>query len=917
MDKKSKLHHVLSPPMNIEDHPFVILKDEYILSCNDLALNLFQYTSKEELIGLKFYQLVFDEFDRKRFKRNITNNITKAFKCTYFRKNNEKFLVNTKVFTKGTSIYIVMNRIDQDDQIQDTSREMKDRYKYLFENHRDVMLLIDPETGSIIECNKSAVSYYGYEEEILLGMKIQDINMLEDHEIYKEMQIAKREERNLFYFSHRLANGEIRDTEVYSVPIKLEDKQLLYSIVYDVTEMRLQKTFFEHLFKNSPLAIVMLNNKYRIIDINENFKKLFQYDLNDVKSKQIREVLYYEDVDNTNFCKMLEKGIFVRRTGKRKKKDNTMIDVDILIYPIINNRQRIGIFVIYTDKTEKMKYERELKLFAKALENNTEGIMITDKEGSISWANVAFTQITGYCFDEVIGKNPRILKSDKHTNKFYKQMWDAILKEGKWKGEIFNKHKNGQIYTQWLNIYSIKDENNQITHFTAIISDITERKKKEEKIEYMAFRDALTGLYNRTFFINQLNHEISKTQNENIAILFLDLDDFKRINDTLGHSVGDKVLKEVSVIIKKCVREIDWVARIGGDEFMILLSQLQNKTMPSDIANYIINALNEPVRVDKKSLRISVSIGISQYPKDGKDAETLIKNADIAMYKAKENKNTDKKHSMLFHPSMDKEVNQEFLLSNHLRYAIEKKELYIYYQPIVEVHTEKIVAAEALLRWKHPEFGLISPEEFIPVAEKTGLINEIGKWVLKNACIQNKRWQNQGYSSLTICVNISVNQLKQKEFPQLVGNILNEINFDPKYLELEITESISTENVENIENILYDLKRLGISLSIDDFGTGYSSLAKLRQLPISKLKIDKSFISDIDDQLTNIQIPSAIIAMAKSLNIKVVAEGIETKKQLECLKDLACEFGQGYLLSPPVDKDSFERILHLQSLKEK
>lgn len=557
-------------------------------------------------------------------------------------------------------------------------------------------------------------------------------------------------------------------------------------------------------------------------------------------------------------------------------------------------------------------YKNKLKLFEKVLAKNTEGIVITDREGNIEWVNNAFTNMTGYTSIETIGKNIIKLKSKRYDNVFCKKAWKIILNKGIWSGEILNKDKNGEIYNHLLTAYSIKDEYNNIINFIGIIKDITEKKKKEEKIKYMSFRDNLTDLYNRTFFIYKLDNEISKNLNKNLSVLYLDLDDFKNINDTLGHSFGDKVLQEFVIRIKQCVRDVDTVARIGGDEFIILMQQYENKMRYINTANCILNSLRNPIVVNKKKLEISVSIGIAEYPNDGKNAEALIKNAEIAMYKAKENKNIYEKRISLYYSDMDEKIKEDFLLSNHIRYAIEKKELSIYYQPIIDISTEKIVGAEALLRWKHPKFGFISPEKFIPIAEKNGLIDKIGSWVLENSCRQNKEWQDKGYSPIKISVNISVNQLRQKSFPKSVFDILRKTNFDSKYLELEITESISAENIKNIEKILHNLEKLGISLSIDDFGTGYSSLGQLKKLPISKLKIDKSFINDIDNEHNNTEIALAIITMAKSLNIKVVAEGIETKRQLEFLKDNKCEFGQGYLFSRPVDSTEFEKILIMQ-----
>lgn len=434
------------------------------------------------------------------------------------------------------------------------------------------------------------------------------------------------------------------------------------------------------------------------------------------------------------------------------------------------------------------------------------------------------------------------------------------------------------------------------------------KQKLENTIKYLSSRDSLTGLYNREFFIECLNNEISKAQikEEKFAIIFLDLNGFKKINDTLGHFTGDKILKLISLELMKHIGNTNIISRFGGDEFFILLPSISDAEEVISVAKEIVNIFHEPFIIDKNQMYISTSIGVVIYPENGLSCETLIKNADIAMYKAKE----EKKNSIQFFDiCMNEEVSEQFTLGNYLHDALKNEEFLLYYQPIIDISTGKMAAAEALLRWNHPKEGFIPPDRFIPVAENMGLICSIGEWVLRTACRQNKQWQDKGYKPIIISVNVSVKQLEQNNFVELVANILNETQLSPEYLELEITESVSASDINNIIRVLNNLKNLGVKLSMDDFGTGYSSLGNLKKLAISKLKIDKSFIDDIDEQENNAEIASAIIALAKNLKLLVVAEGIEVERQLSFLKENSCHMAQGYLFSKPVDCTSFEKLL--------
>ncbi|GAX90648.1 GGDEF domain-containing protein [Effusibacillus lacus] len=562
---------------------------------------------------------------------------------------------------------------------------------------------------------------------------------------------------------------------------------------------------------------------------------------------------------------------------------------------------------VILDITRLKRVEEQLHLVSKVIENTVEGIVVTDIHGSIQLVNPAFTAITGYSPEEVIGKNPRILNSGRHDAEFYISMWASIHETGKWEGEIWNRRKNGEIYPEWLTISAVSDEMGKITHYAATFTDITERKSYEERIVYQAHHDTLTGLPNRTFFQNltsQLDH--AKQQNQMLAVLIIDLDRFKGINESLGHSAGDRLLQGVAERLKSCVRDGDIVARLGGDEFALLLTQITSEKDVVRRVRHIAEVFKEPLICGSEEIFTSMSMGISLYPADGKDMEELLKNADTALYRARE---LGGGHYQFYTPEMNSKAFERLALETDLRKALDRQEFVLYYQPKVDMQTGQIVGMETLIRWEHPDLGTVSPAEFISLAEETGLIIPIGEWVLHTACKQNKAWQQAGFSPLRVAVNLSARQFRQTDLVATVARVLHETGLDPEYLELEITESIALENADRTIATLNELRTLGVRISIDDFGTGYSSLSYLKKFPIDTLKIDRSFVREIDTNLSDAAIVTAIITLAHSLNLKVVAEGVETPVQQAFLLKQKCDEMQGYLFSRPVPVSSFERLM--------
>lgn len=444
----------------------------------------------------------------------------------------------------------------------------------------------------------------------------------------------------------------------------------------------------------------------------------------------------------------------------------------------------------------------------------------------------------------------------------------------------------------------------------AVVRDITEDSKKEQEINTLAFKDCLTGLYNRNYFLKHIENKIAESPDETFAILFMDLDGFKKINDNLGHANGDKLLEVVGNKLKQVMGPSNKIARIGGDEFITLVNSAYDTDEIIEFANNVVEFFQQPFIFDTHIFHMSISIGIAIYPLNGCDVETLIKNADIAMYKAKENTGS---YIEFFSQNLNEKINSQFVLENNLWFALDNNEFYLEYQPIIDIESKKVVSAETLTRWKSEKLGLIPPYKFIPIAEENNLIVPIGKWVLKEACRQNKEWQDMGLPPITIAVNVSLKQLDQDDFVDIVEEVLSETGLDPRYLEIELTESIPVDNISHIINVLANLSNLGIKLSIDDFGTGYSSLGQLKKLSIDKLKIDKSFVNDINVDTDNTQIVSTIIAMANILKLQVVAEGIETANQLSFLKENQCDMGQGFLFSRPLGKEAFVEFLKKHS----
>ncbi len=573
-------------------------------------------------------------------------------------------------------------------------------------------------------------------------------------------------------------------------------------------------------------------------------------------------------------------------------------------YLVSNSRtSEGGIASVFVDITERLETEEQLGIAAAVFDTSSEGIVVTDHNNCILAVNPGFTQITGYRADEVVGKSPNLLSSGRHDAEFYSEMWRSLYDNDIWEGEIWNRNKFGEVYAEWLSLTLVRDERGDVVQHIAVFSDITKRKQDEEKIRWQANYDAVTSLPNRTLFTERLKASISSSHREEwvTALLFIDLDHFKMVNDTRGHAVGDWLLQEVAGRLAACVREADTVARLGGDEFTVILQDVGDADSAARVAQKIVETLAEPFFAEGGDIYIGGSIGITLYPNDAWEDEELVRNADLAMYRAKE---AGRGRYRFFTQSMNDQIQARSRMEDDMRLALQQDEFFLEYQPIVDARSGEVAHAEALVRWQHPMRGRVSPFDFISVAEDSGLIAPLGWWVLEEACSQAAIWHKRGYH-IGVSVNISAKQIRLGLNVEDIVSLLEEVGLPPQYLTLEITEGLLLEKTEKTLRWLNHVREMGIKLSVDDFGTGFSSLSYLKRFPVNTLKIDQSFVRNLTTDKEDAELTRAIIGLAQTFNLEVIAEGVEEVDQLTFLKQNGCHFIQGYHYSRPLGAAAF------------
>ncbi|MCP4596569.1 bifunctional diguanylate cyclase/phosphodiesterase [Neptuniibacter sp.] len=643
-----------------------------------------------------------------------------------------------------------------------------------------------------------------------------------------------------------------------------------------------------------------------ILRVNHGWNTVLGYEREELEGKPFLNFVHEDDMERTlSEMASLKSGQTTYYFENRYKHKNG--DYRYLAWSAIAPEGGSVIYAVATDITEKKISELKLRDAASVINNTSEGVMLTELDGTIKEVNGAFTSITGYSRAEVIGQTPSILKSGRHDAIFYNKIWNGISDTGYWQGEIWNRKKNGEIYPELLTIDTIKDEEGRPSAYVSVFTDISLVKNAENRLIHVSTHDALTGLANRSLLDEQLDHAIkhAKRVNTIAALLLLDIDNFKYINDSLGFNAGDQLLRQISSRISASTRADDTIARLGSDEFAIVLEGIEYSKQVSQVVENLLENLKPPFQIEGNEIYISASAGISLYPHDSDTGDGLIRNANSALTKAKE---SGKGIYLFYAEELTSAALEYLLIENALRTALEKDQFYLVYQPQFDLVTGMLEGMETLIRWNHPDLGTIPPGKFIPIAERSKLINDIGLWVLTQACLQGKKWLDQGYDIGRIAVNVSVPQAMRSDLALIVEQVLETTAFPAVNLELEVTETFAMKDPETSIKLLGMLRDKGIEIAVDDFGTGYSSLSYLKKLPIDKLKIDQSFTASITSSKDDQAIVDAIISLGDSLSLKTIAEGVETSEQLDLLKSLGCQQGQGYLYSKPVGPDEFERL---------
>jgi len=725
---------------------------------------------------------------------------------------------------------------------------------------------------------------------------------------------------------HRLrtADGRIKHVQERGETIYDETGRALRSVgtVQDITERKhaeqaliQSERNYRALTENANVGI-LVNYQGRHVFANNKLLAMLGYSAEEFRQTGVKELVHPQEYDKV-MARFHE-----RMTGESAPsvyetvfmtKDRQAVPVELTAAKTTWQGEPAGLVFLH-DIRERLHTEEQMRKLSSALEQTADSVIITDRNGVIEYVNPGFEKTTGYSRDEALGQTPRLMKSGKQGAGFYKKLWDTILAGDVFSEVFVNRRKDGGLYYEEKTISPLKDPAGEVTHFVATGKDVTERMQTQERLQHMAQHDALTELPNRVLFLDRLKQALARARwhERLVAVLFVDMDRFKTINDTLGHEIGDKLLQALAERFSAGVREGDTVARFGGDEFVILLDDVGSDKDIGAVAQKVLDTLAPPFDIDGQSLYITASIGVSLYPNDGEDSTTLLKNADIAMYRAKElGKNTYQFYSA----DMSARAFERLTLESSLRHAIERNEFRLHYQPQIDSASGAILGVEALLRWQHPDFGLVAPAEFIPLLEETGLIVPAGEWVFHTACEQLRAWHAAGWPTLRMAVNLSPRQFQAAGLAMMVERWLATTGCDPGLVELEITENVLLRHAAATLDTLEALRSLGVRLAIDDFGTGYSSLSYLRRYSIDTLKIDRSFVHDVPGDADDSALASAIVVLGQSLKLNVIAEGVETEAQRDFLQQCGCRVMQGYLFSRPVPAADITQLLEKAALR--
>uniref|UniRef100_A0A653E3U6 cyclic-guanylate-specific phosphodiesterase n=1 Tax=Pseudomonas marincola TaxID=437900 RepID=A0A653E3U6_9PSED len=818
----------------------------------------------------------------------------------------------------------LMIDISEAKHIEQAKRTSELKFSLVFQNCPDVMIISQREDGRIIDANYAFEQQTGISRSEALGKTATEMNLWSLPNTGPELirRLNNGESLSNIEMPFQLRNGN-KLTGLLSVQaFQLDEVPVLIAIVRDITQLkRTQKQLqtseekFAKAFHASPdgMLITRLEDGL-LIDANLGFEQITGYNREVLSHKTTVELgLWAKPTDRDKLIEQIKTVGSVRRQTSRIRHRNGNLCICEISAQMIQIGEQSCLLSIIRDITERESMQAKLQLAATVFESTIEGVVITDTQQRITAINHAFSEITGYSEAQALGQTPRILASGQHDREFFSEMWQRLNIHGHWQGEVWNRRLNNESFPAWLTINEVRDNESNLSHYVGVIADITPLKQAQARLDYQAHHDPLTGLPNRLLFETRLSAALRDAQadNQNGAVLFLDLDRFKHINDSLGHPVGDQLLVVIAERLKEQLRDLDTVSRLGGDEFIILLPGLNNSHDAETIANKLLACFTEPFNIHDHTFYISASIGISLYPVDGEDVATIVKNADAAMYQSKaKGRNRVERYTVDLTSKSSARIN----LETDLRQALERNELVLHYQPKLDLASQSIIGAEALVRWNHPEYGTMLPDRFIPLAEDTGLILPLGEWVLNEACRQLHEWRQTHAEFGPLSVNLSSLQLHQPHLTETISTLLERYQLPANLLQLEITETFIMNRTEGALRALHKLKKLGLQLAIDDFGTGYSSLSYLKQLPLDVLKIDKSFVSGLPADLSDAAISRAIITLGRNLNLTVVAEGVETEAQVQFLTSEGCEQIQGYIVSPALTAGQFaDKFLHPRS----
>ncbi len=785
---------------------------------------------------------------------------------------------------------------------------------------------LDDSKWTMIFVSHGCLDLCGYHPEQILGktgLSWEAITHIDDREhVRKTIRNAITEKRR-FSVQYRIVcqSGKIKWVNERGIGIRDEAGEVaIEGFIEDITERRATiealenaELRYRHIFEHASEGIFQSTRDGRYLAANPALARLYGYE--DAKSliedlSDIERRLYVEPGRRNDFLRQIgSHGEVMNFESEVFRRDGSRIWISENAHAVHGPS---GEFICYEgtvqDISARKKSEARLQMLAMVFSNSNEAIIVTDADNRIVATNPAFTRLTGYTPEDVAGKNPRVLSAGTTSPEVFREMWSTLLRDGAWQGELWDRRKSGEAYPKWLSISLVRDESGKIINHIGSFIDISELKATQERIRYIAHHDTLTSLPNRFSLHEKLEQALAfcKRKKMQLALMLIDLDRFKTINDTLGHQAGDELLIQVAKRLGGAVRESDIVARLGGDEFVIALPGINSPADAAHLADKIARDISEPYLINGQEQRTSLSIGICLYPDDSIEIGDLLKNADVAMYHAKAK---GRGNFQFFTEDMNIATTTRLGIESDLRLALSHNEFVLYYQPQLDLRRGRIVGVEALIRWQHPTRGMVSPAEFIPIAEESGMIGAIGDWVLEEACQQLKLWKERGIADIRMSINLSTSQFLDKTLPARIHGLLATNGLSADLIDLEVTESMSMASPDESISVMKTLSGSGLTLSIDDFGTGYSSLAYLKLLPINTLKIDRSFVEDIESDPNDADICDVTVLLAHKLGLEVVAEGVETEAQLKFLLSIGCEKVQGYLISKPLPADEAERFI--------